>query len=565
MDLQQPSYPLNPTDSERYQMLLKALTRIGRSEDFQNIVELLNPPQDITNYASYGDFKGLKIAIVGGGLSGMSAAFELRKLGADITIYEASEDRIGGRVYTYYFDKDKKYYGEFGPMRIPISHGTVWHYINLFHLITVPLTSPFPNSFIYVHNTRVRRDQTGENITKYLYPLYDMTAVERSMPWPELSKYAFSSALNKLTPNIRRELLQILPTYSPEYAGYINLSNRQMFEMLGLSQDTITLLASVNALTGGLLNTSYGETLQEEYSLDYLNTYRISGGMVHLPLAFYESLRSKTPKEYNQPEDTIGTINFKLGTIINGIYQPVKRTSVILKAEEKGGKEELHEYDYVISSIPFSTLRLVDINPFFTNQKMQAIRELNYIDSLKAAFLCKKRFWEENTDYGNINGGISFTDLPIQSIIYPADHFYCPEQNSCLASEPGVLTACYNLYMDSVRIDNQDPKRRFASIKREVEKVHGLAEGFLDSIVADHKVVDWNSEHWARGAFAAELPGQKINFSYPIIEPEYNNRLFFAGEHTSAKHGWIQGALYSGMLAANILAYNKKINDAIEY
>ncbi|BCJ94633.1 amine oxidase [Anaerocolumna cellulosilytica] len=549
-----PSNPMNPTDTERYQMLQNALARTGRSEDFQNIIQLLNPPEDITNYASYGDFKDLKIAIIGGGLAGMSAAFELRKLGADITIYEASEERIGGRVYTYYFDKDKKYYGEFGPMRIPVSHGTTWHYINLFHLITVPLTSPFSNNFLYVHNTRIRREPTGE-ITKYIYPLYNMTADERNLPWTELNEYAFSAALNGLSPDVRRELLQILPAYSPEYAGYINLSNRQMLEMLGLSQDTITLLASVDPLTGGLLNTSYSETLQEEYSLDYINTYRISGGMIHLPLAFYESLTNKSPKEYNQPTDTIGTIDFKLGTVINGIYQPENGKSVLLKAEGKNNKEELQEYDYVICSIPFSTLRLVDIKPFFTNQKMQAIRELNYVDSLKAAFLCKKRFWEENAEYGNMNGGISFTDLPIQSIIYPADHFYCSELNPCQPSEPGVLMAAYNLHLDSIRVGNQDEKRRFRSIKREVEEVHGLPEGYLNSIVAEHKILEWNHEYWARGAFVAELPGQKINFAYTVQEPEYNNRLFFAGEHTSTKHGWMQGSLYSGMQAANMLAY----------
>jgi len=37
--------------------------------------------------------------------------------------------------------------------------------------------------------------------------------------------------------------------------------------------------------------------------------------------------------------------------------------------------------------------------------------------------------------------------------------------------------------------------------------------------------------------------------------PEYNERIFFAGEHISAVHRWMQGALQSGMQAANDLAY----------
>ncbi|HCM12695.1 MAG TPA: amine oxidase, partial [Lachnospiraceae bacterium] len=81
--------------------------------------------------------------------------------------------------------------------------------------------------------------------------------------------------------------------------------------------------------------------------------------------------------------------------------------------------------------------REVEIKPFFRNQKMQAIYEFNYVDAQKTAFLCNRRFWERDAPYGNILGGISFTDLPIQSIIYPNDHNYCPE-DTCSSEEPGV-------------------------------------------------------------------------------------------------------------------------------
>lgn len=214
------------------------------------------------------------------------------------------------------------------------------------------------------------------------------------------------------------------------------------------------------------------------------------------------------------------------------------------------------EFDYVICTIPFSTLREVDIRPFFRNQKMQAIRELFYTDSFKAAFFCNRRFWEEDTVYGRMNGGISFTDLPIQSIIYPSDHIHCTEPSSCSPSEPGVLISSYNINQDSVRVANQSEGRRLSLVKRNVEEVHGLPENFLDTIVESYKMVDWNRQEWFRGGFAVNLPGQKINFAYTILEPEYNNRVFFAGEHTSVKKGWMQGSLYSGMLAANTLAMN---------
>lgn len=133
------SIPNNPTAEQRHEMLYKSLVDAGRPEDYENIVELLSPLRDITHYITPGEFKGIKVGIIGGGMAGMAAAFELRKLGYDITVIEPITERVGGRVYTYYFNKDKTLYGEFGAMRIPVSHETAWHYINLFKLNTEPL------------------------------------------------------------------------------------------------------------------------------------------------------------------------------------------------------------------------------------------------------------------------------------------------------------------------------------------------------------------------------------------------------------------------------------------
>lgn len=190
---------------------------------------------------------------------------------------------------------------------------------------------------------------------------------------------------------------------------------------------------------------------------------------------------------------------------------------------------------------------------------MQAIKEINYIEAQKTLFLCKIRFWEANRSYGNINGGISFTDLPIQSIVYPPDHLRCEETEECSFTDPGVLIASYNLGLDSTRLSNQNTLRRFNIIKRNVEEVHGLPYGFLDTLIEEYATVNWNTEHWFRGAFAANYPGQKVNFSYSMLQPEYNNRVLFAGEHVSTKQAWMQGALQTGKSAANQIA--KQINN----
>jgi monoamine oxidase len=546
----------NPTDEQRHQLMRQALERDDRLADYENILSLLSPPRDIYEYAKPNTLKNNRIGIIGAGLSGLSAAYELRKLGADITIYEADENRIGGRILTFYFDKMNHYFGELGAMRIPVSHETTWHYINLFGLKTESLSSPNSNNILYTYKQRLRRERSGNNIKEILYPLFNLTETERNMSWPELNEYASSTMLKSLTPELRTEILKILPQYSKEYGDITRLSTREVFEFLGLSEGAIELISAVEPFTSALFPVSHDDSMSNEYTLDFLNTYRIQGGMVYLPQAFYQSLTSVQPTEYSGPYDLLGRVDFRLGNIVNKIEYLPNDNNVRLQLSNNKNEILEDSFDYVICTIPFTTLREVEINPYFSNSKMQAIKELDYCDAQKTVFLCRNRFWEENADYGRMNGGISFTDLPIQSIVYPPDHIVCAKPENCSYLEPGVLLASYNLNQDSTRLSNQNEERRFELIKREVEKVHGLPDYYLNSQVVSYKTVHWNSQPWARGAFACSGPGQKLTFLYQMLQPEYNNHLYLAGEHISTKQGWMQGALYSGKFTANMLANN---------
>ena len=281
----------NPTDKIRHDLLKRALERQGRPEDFTYITSLLSPPPEITSFASPGSMKGVKIGIIGGGLAGLTAAFELRKMGADITILEAEEERIGGRVYTYYFDADRRYYAEFGPMRVPVSHETTWYYINLFQLNTESMATPVQNTFRYVHNTRLR---ATESVEENLYPLYDLSPMERTTPWNEITTYATQYVMMQLSPEVRAQMLQILPKYAPEYLPIINTSFRSYMEYLGLSQGAINLMYGLNPTSGTAYPFSYDETTTDNYSMDFMNVYRISNGFVNLPMAFLESFQKSS-------------------------------------------------------------------------------------------------------------------------------------------------------------------------------------------------------------------------------------------------------------------------------
>lgn len=546
--------PDNPTDSQRRELLYNSLAVVGRTDDYQNIIEHLSPPE-IIDYGHTGEFKGIKVGIIGGGLAGMAAAFELRKLGYDITIYEPNTGRVGGRVYTYYFDKDKKLYEELGAMRIPLSHETTWHYINIFKLETEasPLTGP--NTFTMVRNVRVRNTPDNENIFHKIYPLFDLSVMEANIPWPEIYIKANWYYLSTMPPDIRKQLIMIMSRYDYRHELLGRLSLREALERYGLSNEAVNMIASLMPQMETFIYSSYESILAEEYSMDFLNLYHIKGGMANLPLSFYESLTSPNPEEYSDiPPSLLGKVNWRGGSFIAGIYKSDSDGKVVLKYRmlSESGKDYFENYDYVICAVPFPVLREISIVPEFSGKKMQAIREIIYIDAQKTLFLCKERFWERQ----GIFQGSSLTDSIIQTIMYPPVQNNCIQNSAdCHGERPGVLVASYNSGYDAIWFSSESQERQYEIITREIERVHRLPAGYLNNIVMDVKRVDWIREPWSYGAFHMFLPGQKKDFSYFASIPEYDNRVFFAGEHTSTKSAWMQGALQCGMIAAQDVAY----------
>lgn len=551
--------PDNPTDEERYKMIRMTLEKVNRIEDFDNIIELLGPPKDITTILEPGSCKGIKIGIIGGGVAGLATAFELRKLGFDITIFETEKERIGGRIYTYYFDESKRLYGEFGAMRMPVTHEALWHYINIFKLNTRPFIQNNENAFIYVRNKRARNDSQGKSVMENIYPEFNLTPRERSTPWQKLIENALVSNLYKISPSIRKELLQVKQEYSMtiEYLGSFGI--RKVLEKMGLSEGAIELISGVAPFLGDFYYNSYSENLIEEYTLDYAYRYEITGGTDKLPLAFLDSLLSKNPKEYaNINEQDLGIVTWNSGKTVTGIYKMDSSKGVVLEYKDERTLETSNqEFEFIVCSIPFSSLRNVNIYPMFSQEKMQAIKEVFYTSSQKTAFMCSERFWENE----GIVGGGSSTDLPIQTIWYPShndlDTIYNTNNENVINNfkkRAGVFTASYNLNLDAIRVGNLDNNTRYEEIKRQVEAVHGLQKGYLDSIVVDAKTVDWNREKGFYGAFCYFTPEQQKLFSYAMAKAEYDNKVYFAGEHVSLTHGWIQGSVITGMNAANSIA-----------
>ena len=76
-----------------------------------------------------------KVVIVGAGLAGLAAGYELKRAGHNPVILEAQQ-RVGGRVYTLREPFTEGLYAEVGAMRVPRAHTLTMEYIEQFCLKT---------------------------------------------------------------------------------------------------------------------------------------------------------------------------------------------------------------------------------------------------------------------------------------------------------------------------------------------------------------------------------------------------------------------------------------------
>jgi monoamine oxidase len=169
----------------------------------------------------------------------------------------------------------------------------------------------------------------------------------------------------------------------------------------------------------------------------------------------------------------------------------------------------------------------------FSPGKQRAIRQLHYDGSAKILMQFRRRFWEEDD---GIFGGGSFSDLPIRATYYPDHH---------RETGRGVLLASYTWGEDAQRWGSLSPADRIVQALENLKALHPAAPDEFE--VGASKM--WHDDEFAGGAFALFNPGQQTQLHEHIVAPE--GRIFFAGEHASLYHAWIQGAIESGLRAAS--------------
>lgn len=437
-----------------------------------------------------------KVIIIGAGLAGLSAAYELTQAGHDVTVLEA-RTRPGGRVHTLRDPFAEGLYAEAGAARIPNHHHFTLKYAELFGLTLDPFEPPDLPSVYHVRGKRIQVTP-GQKVE---WP-YDLTAEERALGVNGMRQKYIWSMLGEVGDVTD-------PSWPPPQTlkKYDQMNRSDFWRSQGASPEAIALL-SLGGVDDRVETWSTLFMLRNQALNRRLNQYyKIRGGNDLLPKAFAVRLAEKI--HYAAP-------------VVRIEQSALGVKAVFLRA----GAYHTLTGDYLICAIPFTVQKNIEVAPAFSVEKQRAIEQLPYLSVSKIFLQSRKRFWVSEG-----LSGFATTDLPISQVW---DMTY---------KQPGTrgILQAFPISLHSRRVTAMPEKERINFALEQVELIYpGTRENFEGGVTKC-----WDEDEWAKGGTAFYKPGQFSSLLPHVARPE--GRIHFAGEHTSVWiDGWMQGALESG-------------------
>jgi monoamine oxidase len=488
-------------------------------------LELLAPAR-ATAFAPMGDGRGTKVVILGAGVAGLCAAYELGKLGYDCTMLEARA-RAGGRVWTIRGGTThteiggatqtaafaEGHYLNPGPARVPQHHVTMDYYRE-FGIAVEQFGNLNFNA--YYHSTKAPPERQRLRIRQARLAFRGEAA-------ELLAKSIASDALDApLTADDKEKLLASIAS-----DGGLDAKTRRFTNAGGMAGYRAYPAAGDNPGVPddplGMLDLArYGfgtfDPIENEITQQPA-MFQPVGGIDALPRAMAAKLAARIT--YNAPV-----------TAIRKTPRGVRITYT------DAGIERAIEAAYCICTIPLPVLRKIPAD--FSAPFAASIARVHYMSSFKIGLAFKRRFWEEDD---RIFSGISRTDQSITQIWYPSYGYFSPSG--------AVLTGAYNTKAAADAFAALSPAARETRALAEGAKIHPqYATEFVSSFS-----VAWAKTPYNEGAWVSWNDDTRTH-DYPILS-QPDGPIYLAGEHMSYINAWQAGALESARSV--VLALHERV------
>lgn len=452
------------------------------------------------------------IAIIGGGIAGLNAAYQLKKAGFTATVYEASS-RLGGRILSATGILGADLITDLGGSFINSDHEDILALakefrLHLFNRIEDIEKSSFPE-VAYFFDSKLRFEAEValklRSLAQQISEDADLLDQDFDRFAPKFDRISVAQYLDNHTDKIPEPFIRVL----------IENSIRTEFGVEPTESSSLQLLFILPTVEG----------MKVEVLGDSDEAFVVQAGsskiIERIALALSGQIRTlmNLTKIQSQPK------GFRL--TFNGNYEV--------------------NADYAIIAIPFQVLRNVDLQVNIKPKLRRFIDEVNLGLNEKLLVGFAKKVWQQQTGFG----AEIWTDLGFSQA--------WDETQRQVNREHGILT----FFFGANQVKAIQSRTAQSLGKEVVNKFDAVIPGAKNAANNNFWLTQWHKNPFIRGGYTNFRPGQLTEFGEflyiesddPKERQDVNvGNLVFAGEHLSDEfYGFMNGAAQTGRLAAEVV------------
>lgn len=470
--------------------------------------------------------RGKTVVILGAGIAGLTAAYELGKAGYRCVVLEA-KDRIGGRVWTVRsgsaetdldgrtqtarFSKDHGSYLNAGAARIPQSHITL-DYCRELGVPVEPLLSGNANSLL--HGEEAGAAQQYRTV-KADYQGYVSEL---------LSKAVDHGALDaELTADDKEALLTFLSYFGDigdKSSGFAYTGgSRRGYEVEPGAADQAGVPLGPPPSLSEVLSSRLGRYLSLEATYTHAMT-------LLQPVGGMDAIAEALHRAANRAGARVIT-----GAPVSELRNTEAGVEVVYRGP--GGTDTMISGDFCVATLPPNLMARIPTN--LDARITSALTFPEVVAAGKMGLEYERRWWELDE---RIYGGITMTDLDLLNIWYPSHGFH---------GDRGVLVGYYNEGPLAEVYSPLAPAQRERRALAQGAKIHG--EKYREGMRASFSVA-WDRTPHIEGGWV-RWPSRESG-EYALLNKPAGN-VYFAGDWLSHFIAWQAGAMDSARYAVTAL------------
>lgn len=397
-----------------------------------------------------------RVIVIGVGLAGLTAAYELNRHGHRVVVLEA-RPRAGGRVFTLRNSFDDKLYAEAGGEWIHPEHHYVRHYAHEFGL-----------ELATDSNAAGVLGETGLEA----YPL-----AEKTIP-----------GYTELRRRLEERLEGINVFERPDRSALARLDRISYLDLLRELGASPAAIAHERIFVNTLMTVDHHEIsalhMLYEQGLPQPDApqSRVRGGNSHLVEAFARKLSAR----------------LRLGAPVESLDWDTRGVRVRYRQRGVGQSEEA---DHAIIAIPGTEVRRLRFDPELPAETRRAYAAVGYGRLMKVILQTRQRFWEK----------------PERAYQWVYTHREAPHIYNSSWGQPGPrgLLTFYAAAWGADRWGRLASPERVTAARRLAGEIWPAAPGEIERGVSWF----WNSQPWTRGSYAYFAPGQMTSVRPILSQP----------------------------------------------